>query len=139
MFKKSNTKVMILAIAVGVVIGVSLLVPSLLSTPEKTLNRYAKALEKGDWKGINKLLAPESRLLFEGVSLFMDDFLDEDLSKNVKAEIVVDSIKYGSDKNTAEVSCYIITEDKENNEINKDYETISMIKLDGKWYIDEGF
>jgi len=127
MLKKFNTKVMGLAIAVGAVIGIIFFVPVFKSTPEKTLVQYTKALEKGDRNKIKKLLAPESQFIFEGLSLIMDDFFKEN-SSNAKTKVVVDNIIYNDDRSTTEVSYYLITESKEDNRVETDYETISMIK-----------
>jgi len=137
MLKKTYTKIMAAALATAAVSGIVLIASALKSTPEKTLMKYAEALEKGDRKKIVKLYTPESQMFYEGLSIFMDDMFDYPM--NVKARIVVDEVVYDDGKGSAEVSYYIITESKDGGEVDVDYASTSMVKSKGKWYIDEGF
>lgn len=133
MLKKFNAKIMILALSAVVVLGILFIASSSKSTPEKTLVKYNKAYEEGDYEKMKKLISPEGRSLFEGYQFLTGfDFDEENLEGKTKT--VVDEVVYGEDKKTARVSYYTVTEGKDDIEI--DHDTVSMVKVGRKWYID---
>lgn len=136
MLKKSNTKLLISAIAVASILGIIFLVSAMRSTPEKTLIKYVKSMEKVSLKQVAKLL-PDTDDLFGGSSILSENIIAN--QKNVKTRVIVDRVIYSDNKKTAEVYYYIIKESKNDKSLDIDYETISMTKRRGRWQVDADF
>lgn len=126
MFKKSNNKVMVSAIVIAIISSIFFLISAMVSTPEKTLMKYSKAMEKGDKNIIEKFL-PYSEEYLSYTYFWNVNYID-------KAKIIVDDVSYRDDKSMADVSYYFITYGY--NGIKSYYNTISMTKRNGKWHLN---
>lgn len=133
MLKKSSAKILVGLLAVLLVLGCVCIGMGMKSTPQKTLNEYAKAVSKNDVDKIIKYMDPEEQEVAEqGKALMGDEFIGSD--EDVQMKIIVDGVTYGEDGASAEVTCFEITEYEKS--CGVEYTNYEMIKVNNKWYLE---
>lgn len=133
MLKKSSTKIMVIAIAAAAIIGGIFIFSNVGSTPEKTILKFEKAMNKGNQKKILKLLDPEVRDMY-ALDMLYGDWDGSDL----KVNIIIDEVIYDEeDKDIAEVYLFVTSKGQDDLEEETYYEVFDMIRVNKKWYIND--
>lgn len=131
MFKRANDKILIIALAIVAVLGITFIVSGVNNTPEKTLHAYAKAVNKGDLDKANKYLISQDNDSLDELATYFYDML---ISGGYEIKFIIDKVNYGDDEQTAQVKCFYKTTYQ--NEIDKGFGVVDMKKVNGKWLID---
>ncbi len=132
----------IIAIVLCLLFVMAVLASCAATSPKAVVKKLEKAYNKKSGKAYFEILDPTSQVMVksaakkEGESVdkyLKDQMFDEDNDKKVTVKIK--KVNYGEGKTTAEVKCEI----KFKGEDETLEETISCVKVGGKWYYRGGF
>lgn len=130
----------LVAAAVLLVVWAVLGFSSRSSGPEALAKKYLKALEKQDVNKMVKCYIPElQKEMREELKESYANELQNAFLKEVNYKIIVGDVVYGKEKNTAEVSWAMLINTMGGREIQAgaEFETLSLVKVGNKWYINE--
>lgn len=89
------------------------------STPEAAAEKFAKAMAKHDWDAAKKVSTEQTHVMIDAMKQFAGSGKGEDITcENMQCEVDGDKAK-----------CTYETDGKK--------ETLTLVKQDGKWLVDE--
>lgn len=135
MEKKSKKKALVISLFIVVLVGIIFFATGLKKTPEKTVERYVNALNKGNGKKAIKYTDIEKD------DSYYDNTVENynELVEDVELKVIVDRAEiqeYGKGIDSdADVYCFMVLE--KSGDIHIEYERFFLEKIDGKWLIND--
>ena len=132
MLKKTKVKILVIALTIVFVIGALFVVSGSIRSPEKTVEGYISALNKGNVKKAIKYTDIEKD--DPHYNEMVDDF-DDLKGEEIKFKVIIDKVEVDEEKESATVYFFIVYEKP--GDIHVDHNYFHVDKTKGKWLLDK--